>query len=72
MNPQAIISAIPMLRRLWKFLPPPLRVPVLLIAAAIGVWQFLSGRKAGQERGGQDGTAPSARTDGPGNAPRAG
>lgn len=60
MNPQAIISAIPMLRRLWKFLPPPLRIPVLLIAAAIGVWQFLSGRKAGQARGGQDATGPSA------------
>lgn len=50
MNPQAIISALPWLRKLWKVLPPPLRVPLLLIGAAIGVWQFLQARKAEQQR----------------------
>jgi hypothetical protein len=50
-NPQAIIAALPWLRRLWRVLPPPLRVPVLLIAAAIGVVQFLQGRKQDQAGG---------------------
>lgn len=59
MNPQAIIAALPWLRRLWKFLPPNLRVPVLLIAAAIGVWQYVTGRQAGQQRSAAKETAPS-------------
>ena len=64
MNPQAIISALPWLRRLWKFLPPNLRVPVLLIAAAIGVWQFITGRKAGEQRSPSEETAPSQQGGG--------
>ena len=49
MDPKAIIAALPMLRRAWKFLPPPLRVPVLLIGAAIGIFSFVTGRKVGND-----------------------
>jgi hypothetical protein len=44
-NPQAIIASLPWLRRLWRVTPPQLRVPLLLVAAAIGVWQFIQGRR---------------------------
>ena len=54
MNPRAIIAALPWLRRLWRFLPAPLRVPLLLVAAGIGIVQFLQGRKADQAA--QDGS----------------
>jgi hypothetical protein len=62
-NPQAIIAALPWLRRLWRIMPGPLRVPVLLIAAAIGVWQFIQGRKddggEGDGGGSSDGPPPA-------------
>lgn len=45
MDPKAIIAALPMIRRVWAVLPPQLRVPVLVVAAAVGVWQFVAGRK---------------------------
>ena len=45
MNPQAILSAIPWARRVWKALPPALRVPLLLVGAAAGVWYALEGRQ---------------------------
>ncbi|MEX1177442.1 MAG: hypothetical protein WEB09_03180 [Nitriliruptor sp.] len=45
MDPRAIIAALPWLRRLWRFLPGPLRVPLLLVAAGIGIVQFIQGRK---------------------------
>lgn len=67
MNPQAIMSALPWLRRIWKMLPPPARVPVLLVAAAIGVWQWWAAREDGQERPGLAETAPSAKRSGSGS-----
>ena len=67
MNPQAIIAALPWLRRAWRVLPPPLRVPVLLIAAAIGIFQFLQGRKQDQQGGTYD---VSATAGGPVADPR--
>lgn len=45
MELQAIMAAVPWLRRVWKLLPPPLRVPLLLVAAAVGVWYAVSGRR---------------------------
>jgi hypothetical protein len=45
-NPQAIIAAVPWLRRIWKLTPPKLRVPLLLVVAVVGVVQFVQGRKA--------------------------
>lgn len=73
MDPKAIISAIPMLRRAWRVLPPPLRVPVLLIAAAVGLWQFFAGRKtaATDEPSASDGAGSSqAWTNEPPPLPR--
>ena len=46
MNPQAIIAAVPWLRRIWKLTPPQLRVPLLLLVAVVGIVQFVQGRKA--------------------------
>lgn len=70
MNPQAIISALPWLRKLWKVMPPPLRVPLLVVGAAIGAWQYLQGRKAEQQRPASDEQLPSQA--GQGSPPRDG
>jgi hypothetical protein len=40
-----IMSALPWLKRIWKVLPPPLRVPVLLVVAAVAVWYVITGRE---------------------------
>jgi hypothetical protein len=40
-----IMSALPWLRRVWKVLPPPLRIPILLVIAAVGVWHVITGRE---------------------------
>jgi hypothetical protein len=40
-----IMSAIPWVKRIWKLLPAPLRVPVLLVVAAVGVWYVITGRE---------------------------
>ena len=45
-NLRAIVSSIPLLRRAWRFLPGPLRIPVLAIGAAIYIWQRLTGGDA--------------------------
>ena len=44
MDPRAIMASLPLLRKLWRWLPGPLRVPVLLIAAIIGTWYVVTGR----------------------------
>jgi hypothetical protein len=62
-NPQAIMAAVPWIRRIWKVTPPNLRVPLLLVAAAVGVWQFVSGRqsaKSGSSGGAVGGPAADA------------
>jgi hypothetical protein len=46
-NLKAIIASLPWLRRIWRWLPGPLRVPLLLVAAAIGIVQFIQGRRQG-------------------------
>lgn len=53
MNLRAIVSSIPLLRRAWRFLPGPLRIPVLVIGAAIYLWQRLSGGDAPNDAHGQ-------------------
>jgi hypothetical protein len=61
-NLKAIIASLPMLRRAWKFLPGPLRVPVLVIAAIIGIVQFVTGRRANKDDAGdRDGPPPPPR-----------
>lgn len=43
MNLRAIVSSIPLLRKAWRFLPGPLRIPVLVVAAGIWLWQRRNG-----------------------------
>jgi hypothetical protein len=40
-----IMSALPWAKRIWKVLPPPLRIPVLLVVAAVAVWYVITGRE---------------------------
>jgi hypothetical protein len=58
-NPQAIMAAVPWLRRIWRLTPPQLRVPLLLIVALVGVIQFVLGRRQ-SDAGGADGSDRSA------------
>jgi hypothetical protein len=64
-NLRAIVSSLPLLRRAWRILPGPLRIPLLLIGAAVYLWSRVTGRdlpteqgdaSAGQGSGPQDGT----------------
>jgi len=41
----AIVSALPWLRRGWKLVPPAMRVPVLIVAAGVGIWYAVNGRQ---------------------------
>jgi hypothetical protein len=50
MNPQALLSAVPWARRLWKVMPPALRAPVLLVGAGVAVWYALEGREELKEQ----------------------
>lgn len=43
MNPQAALSALPWARRAWKLMPTSLRVPLLLVGAAGGLWYAFEG-----------------------------
>ena len=62
MNLRAIVSSIPLLRRAWRFLPGPLRIPVLAIGAGIWLWQrFRGGGAATAERGQGSGSNASGR-----------
>ena len=45
MDPKMIIAAIPWVRRGWRMLPVPLRLPVLGAAAAVGVFFAITGRE---------------------------
>jgi hypothetical protein len=45
-NLQAALSALPWVRRLWKFLPPQGRIVLLLVVA---VAAFLYSRQGGRE-----------------------
>lgn len=70
MNPQAIMAAVPWLRRIWKLTPPQLRVPLLLIVAAVGIVQFVQGRKPSDgptstSSAAPAGSTPAGTADGP-------
>ena len=43
-NLRAIVTSLPLLRRAWRVLPGPLRIPLLLIGAGIYVWSRMTGR----------------------------
>jgi hypothetical protein len=44
MDPRAILASLPLLRKAWRWLPGPLRIPVVLIAAIIGTWYVVTDR----------------------------
>lgn len=43
MNLKAVIASLPWLRRLWRFLPGPLRIPVLVLAFVVWLWRRREG-----------------------------
>lgn len=43
MNLKAIISALPILRRLWKWMPGPLKIIVLVLAAVVAIKRMFDG-----------------------------
>lgn len=45
MSPRAIITSLPLLRRAWRWLPGPLRIPVLIVGAVVGLWYLVTGRR---------------------------
>ena len=45
MDVNTTLAAVPWARRVWKLLPTPLRVPLLVIVAVIGIWYAVSGRR---------------------------
>ena len=56
MNLRAIVSSFPLLRRAWRFLPGPLRIPVLLIGLGIYLWKRMTGGDVpGEEQGQRSG-----------------
>lgn len=61
MNLRAIISSLPLLRWLWRLLPGPLRLPLLLIGGAIYLWKRMTGRDVpgDQDAGSADGDEQS-------------
>jgi hypothetical protein len=52
-NLRAIVSSIPLLRRAWRFLPGPLRIPLLVIGALVYLGRRMSGRDAPTDERGQ-------------------
>jgi hypothetical protein len=46
MDVKTIIAAAPVVRRAWKFTPPALRVPLLVIGAGVVAWNYLRGEGA--------------------------
>lgn len=43
MDWRAVIAAVPFLRRLWRWLPGPLRVVVVVVAVVIAISRMLRG-----------------------------
>lgn len=43
MNLRRLVAALPWLRSLWRYLPGPLRIPLLVIAAGVWVWRKATG-----------------------------
>ncbi len=43
MDVKTILAATPMIRKAWKFTPPALRVPLLVVGAGIAGWKYFTG-----------------------------
>ncbi len=62
MDWRAIIAAVPFLRRLWRWLPGPLRVVVVVVAVVIAISRMLRGDTPDDE-------VPATRDDRPSDDP---
>lgn len=51
MDLQKIIAALPWLRRLWRWMPGPLRIPLLVVALVVWLWRRGDDEAAGDETG---------------------
>lgn len=51
MNLRQLLPALPWLRRLWRFLPGPLRLPLLAVGAVVWLWR----RARGEDQPAEDG-----------------
>lgn len=45
MDVKTILAAVPVIRRVWKFTPPALRVPLVVVGAGVAAWQWFQGRE---------------------------
>lgn len=43
-NARKIVTSLPILRRAWRWLPGPFRIPLLVIGAVIYLWRRVSDR----------------------------
>ena len=59
MDWRAIIAAVPFLRWLWRWLPGPLRVVVVVVAAVIAISRLLRGDTPDEVEPTEGGRAPS-------------
>ena len=50
MDLKRVIATLPVLRKLWRFLPGPLRLPLLVVGAVVWLWR--RGRGEDPEQGG--------------------
>lgn len=59
MNLRQVIATLPWLRKLWRFLPGPLRVPLLVVAAVVWLWRRGSDEPTGGDAGSDGGSDAS-------------
>lgn len=57
MNVKQVIASLPWLRRMWRFLPGPLRVPLLVVGAVVWLWRRRAGSPDVPPADGADGAA---------------
>jgi hypothetical protein len=61
-NVRAIVTSLPLLRRAWRLLPGPFRIPVLVIGAGVYLWRRMTGRDVpADEQAGTSGSNVPAR-----------
>lgn len=61
MNIRAIVTSFPLLRRAWRMLPGPFRLPVILIGVVLYLWRRLTGRDVPGEKTQPTGPSGEAR-----------
>lgn len=49
MDIKTVLAAAPWLKRAWRYTPPVLRVPLLVLTVAVVVWYVATGRHRDEE-----------------------